>query len=60
MINDQIYSYAVSVVICSQTLIVILILIVGLVLGATGFKRNTEPPNRTQLSHYGGITLIYW
>ncbi|XP_065919096.1 prominin-1-like isoform X2 [Dysidea avara] len=51
--------YAVSVVICSQTLIVILILIVGLVLGATGFKRNTEPPNRTQLSHYGGITLIY-
>ncbi|XP_065919098.1 prominin-1-A-like [Dysidea avara] len=51
--------YAISIAMCSLTAIVIIILIVGLLLGATGFQRNTEPPNRTQLSHYGGITLIY-
>ena len=42
------------------TIIVIVILIVGLLLGAIGFRRNTDPPNRTKPSHYGGIMLIYW
>ncbi|XP_065919097.1 prominin-1-A-like [Dysidea avara] len=51
--------YAISVTICSLTLIVIIILIVGLLLGAVGFRRTTEPSDRTQSSHYGGITLIY-
>ncbi|XP_065919451.1 prominin-1-A-like [Dysidea avara] len=52
--------YVISILICSLTLIVILILIVGLVLGAIGFRRHTEPPDRTQLSHYGGITILYF
>ena len=56
----KINSYAVSIVMCSLTLIVIIILIVGLLLGAIGFRRNTDPPNRTKPSHYGGIMLIYW
>jgi len=60
VINDQIYSYVISIIMCSLTLIVIIILIVGLLLGAIGFRRNTDPPDRTQISHYGGITILYW
>jgi len=56
---DQINRYAFSVVICSLTLIVIVVLIVGLLLGAIGFRRRTVPSDRTQLSNYGGIILIY-
>jgi len=53
------YSYAVSIVMCSLTLIVIIILILGLLCGGFGFRRNTMPSKRVHLSNCGGVTLIY-
>ncbi|XP_065919120.1 prominin-1-A-like isoform X2 [Dysidea avara] len=51
--------YAVSIVICLLTVIVIIILVVGLLCGLFGFRRNTMPSERTWLSNCGGVTLLY-
>ena len=51
-------SYAISIVLCSLTLVVIVVLIVGLVFGAIGFRTKTEPEERTSLSNCGGIILL--
>ena len=50
--------YIVSIVICSLTLFVIVVLIVGLILGACGFKKDKDPQDRSTVSNCGGITLM--
>ena len=57
IINDH-YSYAISIVLCSLTLVVIVVLIVALVFGAIGFRTKTDPKDRTSLSNCGGIILL--
>ena len=52
-------SYVISILLCSLTLIVVAVLIVGLALGTIGFRKNTKPPERKWLSNLGGLTLIY-
>ena len=56
IINDH-YSYAISVVLCSLTAVVIVVLIVGLYLGLNGYKKFTEH-ERTEISKRGGIILL--
>ena len=52
------HSYAISIVLCSLTLVVIVVLIVGLVLGSLGFRRDTDPQERNVVSNYGGNVLL--
>lgn len=57
IVNDH-YSYAIGIAFCSLTLVVIVILIIGLVLGGLGFRRNTEPEDRSVISDWGGKILL--
>ena len=57
IVNDH-YSYAIGIAFCSLTLVVIVILIIGLVLGGMGFRRNTEPEDRSVISDWGGKILL--
>ncbi|XP_065919137.1 prominin-1-A-like isoform X2 [Dysidea avara] len=52
--------YAISILFCTLTLIVIVVLTLGLLLGAIGFRRNAKPFERTRISNCGGVTLIYF
>ena len=42
---------------CSLTLLVIVVLVIGLLLGANGFKKVIEH-ERNEISKCGGITLL--
>ena len=57
IVNDH-YSYAIGIAFCSLTLVVIVILIIGLVLGGLGFRRNIEPEDRSVISDWGGKILL--
>lgn len=58
MIVNYHFSYAVGIVLCSLTLVVIVIIIVGLVMGGLGFRRDTEPQDRSAISDCGGKLLL--
>ena len=51
-------SYAVSIILCLLTLVVIVVLAVGLVLGAYGFKKANKYKKAKIISNWGGITLL--
>ena len=46
--------------ICSLSLITIVLVLVGVAFGMIGFKKNTSPSERTKLSHCGGIILLMY
>ena len=50
--------YIVSIVICSLTLFVIVVLVFGLILGSCGFKKDKDPQDRSAMSNCGGIILM--
>ena len=50
--------YAFGIVVASLSLVVVLLVLIGVVLGLVGFRRGREPTERTGLSHCGGVVLI--
>ena len=54
------YRYAFGIVICSLSLVTILFVLVGVVFGMIGFKKDADPSERTRLSHCGGIILLMY
>ena len=57
IINDH-YSYAVSIVLYSLTIVVIVVLMLGLCLGLFGYVKFTEHYSRKEISKPGGIILL--
>ena len=56
IINDH-YSYAISIVLCSLTIVVIMVLIVGLAIGANGYSKFKKH-KQDEISKCGGIILL--
>ncbi len=56
----DVYRYAFGVIICCLALIVVILVVVGIVLGMIGFRRDRESFDRTGVSHCGGILLIMY
>ena len=56
IITDH-YSYVISIVLCSLTIVVIVIMIVGLVIGANGY-RKFKKQRQDEISKCGGIILL--
>ena len=52
--------YAVGIVICSISLFTILFVLLGVAFGMIGFRKNIDPPDRTRISHCGGICLLVY
>ena len=50
--------YAFGIIICSLSLVTVVLAIVGIVMGMVGFRKDVDPEQRTGLSHCGGIILL--
>ena len=50
--------YALGIVICSLSLVTIVLALIGIVMGMAGFRKDRDPNQRTKLSHCGGIFLM--
>ena len=58
MMTPVVSRYALGIVICSLSAVVVVVIFIGVLCGAIGFRRNREPDDRTALSNCGGITLL--
>lgn len=54
----DIYRYAFGIVICSVSLVTIVFVLIGVLFGMIGFRKNVDPSERSGLSHCGGILLL--
>ena len=50
--------YAFGIVICSISLVTIVFVLIGVLCGMIGFRKNVDPSERSGLSHCGGILLL--
>ena len=57
---DITHRYAFGVIICSVSLITVVSVLFGILLGMFGFRKNVDPIERTRLSHCGGIILLMY
>lgn len=54
------YRYAFGIVICSISLVTILLVLIGVACGMIGFRKSVDPTERSGLSHCGGIFLLMY
>jgi hypothetical protein len=52
--------YAFGIVICSISLVTIVFVLIGVLFGMIGFRKNVDPSERSGLSHCGGILLLVY
>ena len=50
--------YGFGIAVCSLALVTVVLVVVGIVMGVFGFRRDVRPYKRTGLSHCGGIFLL--
>lgn len=58
--SSSVTRYAFGIVICSLSLVTIVVALAGVVMGMCGFRKNKDPDQRSNLSHCGGIFLLLW
>jgi len=52
------FSYAFGIIICSLSLVTIVLMATGLICGIVGYRKDCNPEERSGLSHCGGIFLV--
>ena len=50
--------YAFGIIICSLSLVIIILTWIGVLFGMIGFRKNRYPNDRSSLSHCGGVCLL--